>query len=135
MTLTTTFVNKTTVDIKLKEGNAGVYRELGILKGLPTADAEPGGENRLTQEFDEKSTYKEFRVATVSGQRGSKFTKLITSDFILDNGVIYIAPNPQRPEGFQILGDSRSSVRPESFSPFAVITNILNRLRRSRTDH
>jgi hypothetical protein len=85
MTLTTTFVNKTTVDIRLKEGNAGVYRVLKILKGLPALDAEPGADNRFTQEFDERSTYKEFRVATVSRQRGSKHTELITSDFILDN--------------------------------------------------
>ncbi|KAG0563974.1 hypothetical protein KC19_8G072700 [Ceratodon purpureus] len=126
MTLTTTFINKTTFDIKLKEGNAGVYRELTILKGLPTEDAEPTADNRLVQEFDERSTYREFKVATVSRSRSRIH---ITSDFILDNAVINMVPNPQRPEGFEVKGDPRSSVRSDS-SPLAIFSFIWSKLRR-----
>ena len=88
---------------------------------------DPGTDNRFTQEFDERSTYKEFRVAIVSRQRG-KHTELITSDFILDNTVVYIVQNEQSPEGFEVKGDSRSSVHVESLSPLFFIINMWSKL-------
>ena len=129
MTKTTRFVNKTTVDIKLKEGNAGVYRPLKTLKGLANAAAEPGPDNSFTQEVDERATYREFRVASLSRQR---FTKIITSDFILDNGVIYIEPNPQNPQEFEIRGDPRINGHNE---PFTIVARVLNFFWRNRANH
>ena len=103
MTLTTTFVNLTTVDFKLKEGNAGVYREVTTLKGLQK-DAPPCESNKHSLEFDEKATYREYR--TVSRQGGQKIQ--ITSDFCLDHSTIYIELKSGTKDKYEIRGDQRS---------------------------
>lgn len=56
MTLITTFVNKTKLDFKLKEGDLGVYKDIALLDGLKGENAEPSS---ITLKFDPKSTYKE----------------------------------------------------------------------------
>lgn len=118
MPLRTKFVNKTKVAFRLKEGNAGVYRELGTLPGLANPAHEP---STITEDFDEKSTYKEFRVAAIT--KGQRFTRLITSDFILDNAVINIVPDPLNSESFDVQGEPRVN-RPRE--PFSLLARLLS---------
>jgi hypothetical protein len=125
MTLTTVFVNKTTVDFKLKEGNAGVYREVTTLKGLDSADATPSEKNKHALEFDEKATYREYR--TVSRPGGQKIQ--ITSDFCLDHSTIYIVPKPDTPEKFGYDGDLRlkPEAKPGQFNLFGSLSKFFSK--------
>lgn len=108
MTLTTTFVNKTTLTFKLKEGNAGVYKELGTLAGLTTATAEPSAANKKTLEFDARSTYKEYRAEFTA----RSIRVPIRSNDILENATIYIVRDPENAQNFVIEGDKRSEAPP-----------------------
>jgi hypothetical protein len=112
MTLTTTFVNKTNLDFKLKEGDSGVYKDIGLLVGLKDPDAEPSS---ITLKFDQKSTYKEYKVvqrvmmSSRSGRTSAQQTKLLVgSDYIMDHSTIYIIPHPDNPGAYKIEGDSRT---------------------------
>jgi len=133
MTLTTTFVNKTTLTFKLKEGDNGVYKELCTLRGLPHENAQPSDESKITLEFDARSTYKEYRVVTSSraaseGRVSAPVKILICSDFIMDNSTIYIVPNPtpnaDSPHNYFIKGDLRPA---SNFWPVSKLLRLLKK--------
>jgi hypothetical protein len=72
----TEIVNATEDSLFLKEGNAGVYRDIKTLKPL----------DRHTIEIDPNATYREYVV--VSAPRGDKV--FVTSDDCIDNSTIKI---------------------------------------------
>jgi len=134
MTLTTTFVNKTTLAFKLKEGDNGVYKMLCILEGLTHPDAEPSNASKKTLEFDARSTYKEYRVVASSRPAGAKPAPasvkiLISSDFIMDNSTIYIVPNATNPQTYVIRGDLRSGT--PRLSNFWLVSKLMKLFKRN----
>ena len=88
--VSTTFVNKTSIDFKLKEGNAGVYRDLAVLKGVD-ADGQPRPDGQHTVTLDLHATYREYTVVA-TGQKTKKRV-LVSSDMCQDNSVISIIKN------------------------------------------
>ncbi|KAG0607978.1 hypothetical protein M758_8G068500 [Ceratodon purpureus] len=90
--VTTTFVNKTKIDFKLKEGNAGVYRDLAVLQGVDEhgEPRRPDGQHTVT--LDVHATYREYTVVA-TGQKTKKSRVLVSSDMCQDNSVINIICN------------------------------------------
>jgi len=125
MTLTTTFVNKTTLAFKLKEGNAGVYKELGTLAGLTTPTAEPSADNKKTLEFDARSTYKEYRAEFTARSIPIPIRIPIRSNDVLEYATIYIVRDPANGQNFVIQGDKRSEAPPLVPSWFARLLHKL----------
>lgn len=88
--VSTRFVNKTTIDFKLKEGNAGVYRDLAVLKSVDAVEGEPGPDSQRTVALDAHATYRKYTVVAI----GSKESRvLVSSDMCQDNSVINIIWN------------------------------------------
>lgn len=87
--VSTTFVNKTSISVKLKEGNAGVYRDLAVLQGVD-ADGYPQGCYTVT--LDVHATYREYTVVAI-GQKTKKSRLLVSSDMCQDSSVINIVWN------------------------------------------
>jgi hypothetical protein len=72
----TEIVNETSGNLSLKEGNAGVYRDINVLK--------PSKKHII--EIDPNATYREYVV--VSNPKGDKV--FVTSDDCIDNSRIVI---------------------------------------------
>ena len=90
--VTTTFVNKTAIDFKLKEGNAGVYRDLAVLTGVDASAGLPRPDGQFTVTLDVHATYREYTVVA-TGQKTKKSRVLVSSDMCQDNSVINIILN------------------------------------------
>ena len=82
----TTFVNCTNVPVTLKQGMAGVFRD--VCKLVPKAgqngNLKPLGLNRKSVEIDKSATYLEYMMAT--GNKGE--TICVTFEECLENAVI-----------------------------------------------
>lgn len=78
----TLFVNCTDKVFELKEGNAGVFRNVAILH----SQKDPNAKNKFKVNLDPNATYREYAVAT--GMTGEKV--LVTSDDCYDSSTITI---------------------------------------------
>lgn len=98
----TTFVNCTNVPVTLKQGMAGVFRD--ICKLAPEAgqneNLKPWGSNCKSVEIDKNATYLEYMMAT--GNKGE--TICVTFEDCLENSVIrFVKVN----ENYKVEGISR----------------------------
>lgn len=91
--VSTKFVNKTTFDLTLKEGNAGVYRDLAELKGTKDPKS-PHPQGHYTVGLDAHATYRKYPVIAV-GHQTKKNRVLVSSDMCQDNSVINIVLNEE----------------------------------------
>lgn len=91
--VSTKFVNKTALDFKLKEGNAGVYRDLAVLKGT-TDPSSPHPQGHCTVVLDAHATYRKYTVVAV-GHKTKKSRVLVSSDMCQDNSVVNIVLNSE----------------------------------------
>lgn len=110
MPFTVKFVNMTTLDFRLKEGNAGVYKQLCTLKGLQSETDVP---KEYAVEFDEKATYRDY-TARADGEK----KLLITLQMCLRYAtILFVPPSPdsKTPSKCEIeLRDMRSNQSLES---------------------
>lgn len=106
MVTTTRFVNETAIPFVLKEGNAGVYRDICTLQAKP-----PNNEHSIS--MDPNATYREYVVAT--GIKGE--VVLVTSDDCADNSTIRIVKDEKDDKKYSFKGDLRNSMTPNSHAP------------------
>jgi hypothetical protein len=93
----TEIVNGTKGDLSLKEGNAGVYRDIKTLEA----------DKKHTIEIDPNATYREYVV--VSAPRGDKV--FVTSDDCIDNSIIRIIVDDSGKYVFEAVprGDTKTA--------------------------
>lgn len=108
MVATTKFVNNTTTPFVLKEGNAGVYRDICTLQAKP-----PYNEHSIS--MDPNATYREYVVAT--GIKGE--TVLVTSDDCADNSTITIVKDKKDEKKYSFIGLPRNVTTPNPQAPAA----------------
>lgn len=97
MVATTMFVNDTLTPFVLKEGNAGVYRDICTLQAKPP-------HNQHSISMDPNATYREYVVAT--GIKGE--TVLVTSDDCADNSTITIVKDEKDEKKYRFVGVPRN---------------------------
>lgn len=96
MGFSTTIVNKTTAQLTLFVGQNRVYRRVGILEGLPDADAVPTDKNKLQVKINGKNiTYQQIKLVY------SEEKKIhISSDACVDCSTIYVKRKPHTTDEF-----------------------------------
>lgn len=118
MVATTRFVNNTAIPFVLKEGNAGVYRDICTLQAKP-----PNNEHSIS--MDPNATYREYVVAT--GIKGE--TVLVTSDDCADNSTITIVKDEKDEKKYRFIGLPRHLT---TGNPQAPATSLSSRERKER---
>lgn len=108
MVATTKFVNNTATPFVLKEGNAGVYRDICTLQAKP-----PNNEHSIS--MDPNATYREYVVAT--GIKGE--TVLVTSDDCADNSTITIVKDKKDEKKYSFIGLPRNVTTANPQAPAA----------------
>lgn len=104
----TEIVNGTEDDLSLKEGNAGVYREIKTLKP----------NQKHTIEIDPNATYREYVVVKAPG--GDKV--FVTSDDCIDNATITIVVKDNKYVFKGVIrGDPKAAADPAQGGFFAKI--------------
>lgn len=110
----TVVINDTPGDLSLKEGNAGVYRDIKKL----------GSKDKHVIEIDPNATYREYVV--VSNPKGDKV--FVTSDDCIDNSTISIYLD-EKDGVYKFTGKARGETStPEEGASPGLISRILRKI-------